>query len=90
MKAKQTQIGAITEALVNGEKISALTAFKEFGTWRLGARIFEIEKRYGIIFDRNDIKGKTRFKTNFMCTEYSMRRSDAKKVKRILKETCNN
>ena len=89
MKAK-TQGHAILEALINGEKISALTAFKEFGTLRLGARIFEIEKRYGIIFDRNDIKGKTRFKTNFMCTEYSMRKGDAKKVKRILKESCKN
>ena len=90
MKAKQTQIGAITEALVNGEKLSQLTAFKDFGALRLGARVFEIEKRYGIKLERNDIKGKTRFKTNFMCTEYWMRRSDAKKVKRILKETCNN
>ena len=89
MKAK-TQGHAILEALINGEKLSALTAFKDFGSLRLGGRIFDIEKKYGIRLNRNDIKGKTRFKTNFMCTEYSMRRSDAKKVKRILKETCNN
>ena len=89
-QVKQTQIGAITDALVNGEKLSALTAFKDFGALRLGGRVFEIEKRYGIKLERKDIKGKTRFKTHFMCTEYWMRSSDAKKVKKILKETCKN
>ena len=84
MKAK-TQIQAITEALVNGEKISALTAFKDFGTLRLGGQVFCIQKKYGIKLKRKDIKGKTRYKTTFVCTEYSMNRNDARLVKKHLK-----
>lgn len=83
MKAK-TQIQAITEALVNGEKISALTSFKEFGSLRLASHIFVIQKRHGIRLNRKDIKGKTRYGTTFVCTEYSMNRTDARLVKKAI------
>lgn len=84
MKVK-TQGHAILEALINGEKLSALTAFKDFGSLRLGGRIFDIEKKYGIKLNRKSIKGKTRYKTAFHCTEYSMNRTDARLIKKAIK-----
>ncbi|HRH57838.1 MAG TPA: hypothetical protein PLS10_09305 [Chitinophagales bacterium] len=83
MKAK-TQIEAITNALIAGEKLTALSSLKDFGSLRLGGRMFEIQKKYGIDLIKNPIKGKTRYGTTFVVTEYSMRRSDAKKVKKLL------
>jgi len=83
MKAK-TQIEAITLALIAGEKLTALSSLKDFGSLRLGGRMFEIQKKYGIDLIKNPIKGKTRYGTTFVVTEYSMRKSDAKKVKKLL------
>lgn len=83
MKAK-TQIEAITNALIAGEKLTALSSLKDFGCLRLGGRMFEIQKKYGIDLIKNPIKGKTRYGTTFVVTEYSMRRSDAKKIKKLL------
>ena len=80
----RTQIEAITNALVNGEKLTALTSLKEFGSLRLGGRMFEIQKKYDIDLIKNPVKGKTRYGTTFVVTEYSMRKSDAKKVKKLL------
>jgi hypothetical protein len=83
MKAK-TQIEAITLALIAGEKLTALSSLKDFGSLRLGGRMFQIQKKYGIDLIKNPIKGKTRYGTTFVVTEYSMRKSDAKKVKKLL------
>ena len=83
MKAK-TQIEAITLALIAGEKLTALSSLKDFGSLRLGGRMFQIQKKYGIDLIKNPIKGKTRYGTTFVVTEYSMRKPDAKKVKKLL------
>ncbi len=90
MKTKQTQIGAITEALINGEKLTALSCFKKFGSLRMSAKAFEIEKRYGIRLVKKQHTGKTRFGTSCYFLEYSMLRGDAKKVKRMMKESYKN
>ncbi len=83
MKAK-SQIEAITNALIAGEKLTALSSLKDFGSLRLGAQMFCIQKKYGIDLIKNTVKGKTRYGTTYVVTEYSMRRSDAKKVKKLL------
>lgn len=83
MKAK-SQIEAITNALIAGEKLTALSSLKDFGSLRLGGQMFCIQKKYGIDLIKNPVKGKTRYGTTFVVTEYSMRRSDAKKVKKLL------
>jgi len=88
MKAK-TQIEAITMALIAGEKLTALSSLRDFGSLRLGGQMFAIQKKYGIDLIKNPVKGKTRYNTTFVVTEYSMRRSDAKRIQKELKKVAN-
>jgi len=81
----KTQMEAVLNALIRGRKLTALRCYELTGSFRMSAKAHEIERLYGVQLIKKDIKGKTRYGTPFTCTEYSMSRTDAAKVKERLK-----
>jgi|JI10StandDraft_1071094.scaffolds.fasta_scaffold516664_2 hypothetical protein len=81
---KKTQQNAILKALLAGEVISALTSLKDFGSLRLGARVFDIQKKYDIILNRKNLTGKTRYGTTYTVVQYWMSGKDIKKISKKL------
>lgn len=81
---KKTQQNAILKALLAGEVISALTSLKDFGSLRLGARVFDIQKKYDIILNRKNLTGKTRYGTTYTVAQYWMSGKDIKKISKKL------
>jgi hypothetical protein len=45
MNTRPTQSKMILESLLRGEKLTPLDALKNFGCFRLGARIYELKKK---------------------------------------------
>ncbi len=83
----KTQMEAVLNALIRGRKLTALGCFELTGSLRMSAKAHEIERLYSVQLIKKDIKGKTRYGTPFTCTEYSMSRTDAAKVKEKLKKS---
>ena len=81
----KTQMEAVLKELIRGRKLTALGCYELTGSLRMSAKAHEIERLYGVQLIKKDIKGKTRYGTPFTCTEYSMSRTDADKVKEKLK-----
>ena len=81
----KSQRQAILNALLNGETLTTLTAVKDFGTVKLPTRIGEFEKKYDFECIRQEVEFKTRYKTKGRFLLYSMRKKDAIRVKKILK-----
>jgi hypothetical protein len=81
----KTQMEAVLNALIRGRKLTALGCYELTGSLRMSAKAHEIERLYGVQLIKKVIKGKTRYGTPFICTEYSMSRTDAAKVKEKLK-----
>ena len=83
----KTQMEAVLNELIRGRKLTALKCYELTGSLRMSAKAHEIKKRYGIELIKKDIKVKTRYGTSSICTEYSMSRTDAAKVKEKLKNS---
>ena len=81
----KSQTEAVLNALIRGRKLTALGCYELTGSLRMSAKAHEIERLHGVKLIKKDIKGKTRYGTPFTCTEYSMSRTDAAKVKERLK-----
>ena len=81
----KTQQSEILNALIKGKKLTALDCFELTGSLRMSAKAFDIERDYNIALEKKTLKGKTRYGTPFTCTQYSMSKKDAEKVKEILK-----
>ena len=81
---KNTQQNAILKALLAGEVISALTSLRDFGSLRLGARVFDIQKKYDIYLNRKNLTGKTRYGTTYTVAQYWMQKKDIKKISKKL------
>lgn len=75
---------AILAALIAGEKITVMEGAKKFGTNRVPNRCLEFEEKYGITLNRKWVIGKNRYGKPTKCYAYSMRREDAKRVKKLL------
>lgn len=84
----KTQMEAVLNALIRGRKLTSLRCYELTGSLRMSAKAHEIERLYSVQLIKKDIKGKTRYGTPFTCTEYSMSRTDAAKVKERLKKSC--
>ena len=67
----KSQNEAVRVALCNGQKLSALNAFKMTGSMRIGARIFDMTEE-GFVFKKEEKKIKTRFGTRCKYIEYSI------------------
>ena len=83
---KKTQQNAILKALLAGETISALTSLRDFGSLRLGARVFDIQKKYDIYLNRKNLTGKTRYGTTYTVTQYWMKKKDIKNISKKLSQ----
>ena len=82
----KTQQSEILNALIKGKKLTALDCFELTGSLRMSAKAFDIEKKYNIFLEKKTLKGKTRYGTSYSCTQYSMSKKDAAKVKEMLKK----
>jgi hypothetical protein len=61
MKTNETQCNLILNHLKNGLSINPIQALKMFGCFRLGARIYDLKRRYpelNIVSERVEKKGK--------------------------------
>ena len=83
----KTQMQAVLNALIRGRKLTALRCFELTGSLRMSAKAHDIERLYGVQLIKKDIKGKTRYGTPYTCTQYSMSKKDAAKVKEMLKKS---
>ena len=68
----KTQVGMIYDWLKEGNPITPLDALAEFGCMRLQARIFDIEKRYGIKVRRKYVSRRNKFGVNVHFMQYSL------------------
>lgn len=75
---------AILAALIAGETLTTLNGFKDFGTSKLPTRLAEQERKYGFRCNRKEVHFKTKYGLPGVCLAYSMNRSDAKRVKKLL------
>lgn len=58
----KTQTQTIHDYLKSGRSITPIDALNLFGCFRLGARIYDIEKNYGLTVERKlEFNGKKRF-----------------------------
>jgi predicted phage gp36 major capsid-like protein len=85
---KQTQKGAILNALLRGKKLTTLEAVADFGTTKLPTRIGEWEKKYKFRCHRENVKFKTRYGTHSDFNVYQMKKSDRIKVIAKIKKSC--
>lgn len=81
-----TQAQAITKAVFAGKTLTTLEAVSMFGTVKLPTRIAEIEEKYDIVLDRENVMFKTRYGTSGRYTKYRLNRKKyAKQVENFKK-----
>ena len=85
---KQTQKGAILNALLRGKKLTTLEAVADFGTVKLPTRINELEKKYRFFCKRKKKLFKTRYGTSGYYFEYQLEKDERLKVIAKIKKSC--
>ena len=71
--AKISQATRIIQYIETFGSIDRLTALKELGIFELPARICEIEKKLGYVFNKKVKKAKNRYNDTFRFIEYSFK-----------------
>ena len=79
------KINSIRDAVFAGRTLTTMQGAYEFNTTKLPTRIGEIERKYGVILDRKEVKGK-----DSRYYEYKLNRNKYRKqVKNYLKSIKN-
>lgn len=81
-----TKTQAIARALVDGNKLTVKTCMVLCGTYKISSRLGELEKRYGLNFERKWIKSASRYGGVDEYLEYSVNNSNRKKLTKLLLE----
>lgn len=77
---------AILGALANGEKLTTMNGFRDFGTSKLPTRIGELERKYAFTCHRKKVRFRTRFGLSEECFEYSIDKKYQKKLMKIYRK----
>ena len=82
-----TQKQAIAKAVFSGKTLTTLEAVAMFGTVKLPSRIAEIEEKYDVYLDREQVGFKTRYGTPGRYLRYKLNRKKyAKQVDNFNKQ----
>lgn len=80
-----TQAASICKALLNGETISIMTGFKDFGCTNVPREIGRsVERKFGVIIDRDRVEFVSRYKQSGSYVKYRL--VPSKQSKKALKE----
>jgi hypothetical protein len=79
-----TQLSSICRALLDGETISIMTGFKDFGCTNIPREIGNVERKFGIIVNRERVNFVSRYKQHGSYMNYSF--TPGKQNKESLKE----
>jgi hypothetical protein len=85
MKTK-TKTRAIAEALIDGHKLTVKTCMVLCGTYKISSRLGELEKRYGLNFERKWIKSASRYGGVDEYLEYSVNKTNKKKLQKLIED----